>query len=444
MPFAPIRFSERSRRTTDSPITYFIRLAVENPRMISLAAGLVDPVTLPAAEVLEAAESVLGHPGLAPAALQYGTTRGLASLREKVLDRVLALDNLSPRAAGATADDVVITTGSEQLLYLLSEMLLDPGDIVITEAPSYFVFQGTLASAGARVLSVPMDDEGMNTDALAELLARLERAGDLHRVRMIYLVDYFQNPTGLTLSLKRREHLLELARKYSKQQRIIIVEDAAYRELRYEGTDLPSLKSLDHDHVHVVLAMTFSKPLSPGLKTGYGILPHDLVAPLLHIKGNHDFGSNNFAQHLVDNMLDTGAYDRHLAELCTAYRAKRDALLEALEAEMGDDPGVHWTHPAGGLYVWLTLPAHIATGPGSALMDAALREEVLYVPGEFCYLGAEHGPIHRNQARLSFGVADCSQIREGIRRLARAIRSVSGHSIHTHGPEHTRLPALVE
>jgi 2-aminoadipate transaminase len=269
-----------------------------------------------------------------------------------------------------------------------------------------------------------MDDEGLNTDALAELLDRLDRTGEIERLRAIYVVDYYQNPTGLTLSLPRRRHLLELARRYSRKHRLLIVEDAAYRELRYDGADVPSIKSLDTDNSHVILAMTFSKPCAPGFKTGYGLLPRELVAPLLRLKGNHDFGSNNFTQHLLDRLLENGAYDRHLADLCRVYRAKRDALLQALADEFGAEPGVHWTHPEGGLYVWLTFPPGVDAGPDSRLMQAALREGVLYVPGQFCYVNGENGPLPANEARLSFGVASPDQLREGVRRLARAWAAV--------------------
>src|SRR5262249_46691742 len=153
------------------------------------------------------------------------------------------------------------------------------------------------------------DDEGLNTDALAELLAQLERTSELPRLRLIYVCDYFQNPTGLTLSLARRQHLLDLVRRYSRHRRLFVLEDAAYRELRYEGEDLPSIKSFDKDNQHVILAMTFSKACAPGLKTGYGLLPRDLVEPLLRLKGNHDFGSNNFTQHVIDRLLESGKYD---------------------------------------------------------------------------------------------------------------------------------------
>ncbi len=283
------RLSQRAEQTEDQPISYFMQQAVENPELISLAAGLVDPESLPADDVRLALDEILADPRSAQAALQYGTTQGYAPLRERILAHVLALDGVTADDVSLSVDDIVITSGSQQLLYLVGELLLDPGDIVITEAPSYFVYHGVLSSLGLRMLSVPMDEHGMDTDALAELLARLERSGELERVRLIYTVDYYQNPTGLTLSLPRRQHLLELARRYSKKQRLFVLEDAAYRELRFAGPDFPSIKSFDTANEHVILAMTFSKPAAPGLKTGYGVLPRDLVGALGPLQGQSRF-----------------------------------------------------------------------------------------------------------------------------------------------------------
>jgi 2-aminoadipate transaminase len=428
----PVRYSSQALRTADQPISYFMRQAVENPNLISLAAGLVDPESLPVDETAEAFERIARRPGRCRAALQYGTTQGLASLRDKLLARTTALDGITPREISLSTEEVVITTGSQQLLYLISQVLLDPGDIVLTEAPSYFVYQGTLNSLGVRTLSVPMDEQGMNTDALEELLTRLEKTGELDRLRLIYTCDYFQNPSGRTLSLPRRQHMLELARRFSRRNRIFILEDAAYRELRYDGVDIPSIKSFDTDNRHVILAMTFSKSLSPGLKTGYGFLPRELVGLFLRLKGNHDFGSNNLTQYLLDDLLETGAYDRHVALLCDVYRRKRDALLTALSDEFGSpnesprfpnrrsSEEISWTRPEGGLYVWMTFPQHVNTGPGSPLMEAALKNGVLYVPGQFCYVNGSNGCIPTNEARLSYGVAPLEQITEAVHRLSQA------------------------
>jgi 2-aminoadipate transaminase len=418
----PVQLSARALQTTDQPISYFMQQAVENPHLISLAAGLVDYESVPADEVRAALDELLSRPASARAALQYGTTQGYAPLREQLLARTVALDDVSPADVSLTPEDVVLTTGSQQLLYLLGELLLDPGDLVITEAPSYFVYQGTLNSLGVRTLAVPMDEHGMNTDALEELLRHLEQIGELARLKLIYTVDYFQNPSGLTLSLPRRRHLVDLAQRYSRHHRLFILEDAAYRELRYDGPDLPTVKSFDTDNRHVILAMTFSKPCAPGLKTGYGFLPRELMPALLRLKGNHDFGSNNLTQHLLDRLLSSGAYDRHVAELCDVYRSKRDTLLEALSEEFPASTNLRWTRPDGGLYVWLTFPPGTDAGPQSWLMHSALREGVLYVPGRFCYLEGSGVPVPSNEARLSFGVASAEQLREGIQRLGRAFQ----------------------
>jgi 2-aminoadipate transaminase len=424
MAAAPVHFSEKASRTADQPISYFMQQAVENPRLISLAAGLVDPGSLPADEVACVVGEVLADKEAAPAALQYGTTHGYAALRERLLARSVRMDRLTAAEMSLSSEDVVVTTGSQQMLYLISELLLNPGDLVITEAPSYFVYQGTLMGQGAHTLAVDTDNEGMITEQLSDLLKRLERSGELERLRYIYVCDYFQNPSGRTLSLSRRQHLLELVRKFSRRHRIFIVEDAAYRELRYEGADLPSIKSFDHENAYVILGYTFSKPCAPGLKTGYGFLPRELVAPFLRLKGNHDFGSANFTQHVLDRLLVTGTYDRHVDVLRHVYREKRDALLEALEQEFASCPGLCWTQPAGGLYVWLTFPSEIHTGPGSPLMEAALREGMLYVPGQFCYVSSGQRSLPTHEARLSFGVAQPEQIREAVRRLGRAMRSI--------------------
>ncbi len=424
MPPAPLPLSSLSGRTTESPIGPLIRLALENPALVSLAAGLVDEESLPVVAVAEGLAELLREPAAGRAALQYGTVQGHLPLREQILQRFAAADGLHPAEMNLSPDEVIVTTGSQQLLALLSDVVLDPGDIVLTEAPTYFVYQGVLQGAGARVLSVPMDEHGMDADALEALLRRLDRTGELARVRLIYTCDCYQNPTGLTLSLERRRRLLELARRYSRTRRILILEDGAYRELRYEGEDIPSIKSFDIHNEYVVWTSTFSKPLAPGLKTGYGIVPHELVGPLLRHKGNHDFGSNNLTQHLLDRLLANGVYDAHVARLREVYRGKRDALLGALEEEFRSAPHVGWTRPAGGLYVWATFPAGMESGPSGRLLQAALDEGVLYVPGEYGY-SSEGGPVPRNEARLSFGVASPEQIREGVRRLRRAVLAAS-------------------
>jgi 2-aminoadipate transaminase len=420
----PLALSAKAARTTEQPISYFMKQALENPDLISLAAGLVDRESLPVAEAREALGGIMNQPDIAKAALQYGTTEGLPALRERVWHHVARLDGKSLAAYGLDTSDVVITTGSQQLLYLLNEILFDPGDIVVTEAPSYFVHHSVLTSHGVRVVPVPMDEQGLRIDALEALLERFAKSGELKRLKLIYNCDYYQNPSGLTLSLSRRRELIELVKRFSHEHRLLILEDAAYRELGFEPRGLPSIKSFEEGSYHVIYAGTFSKPCAPGLKTGYALLPRDLVAPLLRAKGGHDFGSNNFSQCLIERMMADGAYDRHVAELRGVYRAKCDAILTALEEEFGDWPGASWTRPEGGMFVWLTL-AGVDTGPNGKLLSTALDEGMLYVPGEFCHMPDEAGFLRRDEMRLCYGVEPPERLREAVRRLRRAADSIA-------------------
>jgi 2-aminoadipate transaminase len=423
MPPSPLARSGKSQRTTDSPITFFIQKALENPSLISFAAGLVDEGSFPVAELGAAAAGLAADPEAARAAMQYGSTQGLPALREQVLNHVCAADRVKPAEVCLSPADVVITTGSQQLLYLLGELFVDPGDIVITEAPSYFVYHSLLQSHGARVLTVPMDSDGMRVDELDALLHRLQQIGELRRVKLIYTVDYFQNPTGLTLSADRRAKLAEITRRYGREHRILVLEDAAYRELRYSGEDLPSVKHFDLRNEFVVYAGTFSKSLAPGLKTGYAILPPDILGPLLHLKGSHDFGSTNLVQHLISRLVASGAYSRHTVSLREVYRRKRDIMLAAFEREFVDVPGASWTTPTGGMYVWLTLDG-IDTGPNGPFLPAALDAGVLYVPGQFGHVADESGRLPNNECRICFGVATPEKITEGVKRLRRAVEAV--------------------
>ncbi len=418
------RLSARAKRAHRQPISYLLTQALTNPDVISLAAGLVDYDTLPGADAACLLDEMLRNPATAQAALQYGTTEGLGELRETLLGHLCALDGVRPEDINVTPDDVIVTGGSQQLLFILGDILIDPGDIVITAWPSYFVFTGTLESAGAEVRCVDMDEQGILPASLDALLARLDAEGQLQRVKMVYLVSYHQNPTGITLSADRRPEVVEIVRRYSRDHRILLLEDAAYRELTFEGTPPPSMKHFDPDNDTVALLQTFSKPFAPGMRIGYGLLPHDLIEPVVIQKGNHDFGSANLCQHLALAAMQTGVYGRHVEELCAAYAVKRDAMLAALDEHLGDVDGLHWTHPSGGLYVYVTLPDRVDAGADGALFQRALDEGMLYVPGEYCFGPDPLRDIPRNTIRLSYGVGAPDRIRTGIERLARAIRSI--------------------
>jgi 2-aminoadipate transaminase len=413
--------SAKAARTQDSPINALIAAKLANPDLINFAAGLVDEATLPVREARQITQRVLGDEARGRRALQYGTTNGLRPLREALIAHLEKLEGKHVGEMGLSADDVVVTTGSQQALYIIADVLIDPGDIVLTANPSYFVFTGALQSLGANVRAVPMDQDGMDVEALAGVLADLDQRGDLPRVKLVYCTSYFDNPTGLSLSTPRRQRLVELVRRYSKKHRILILEDAAYRELRYDGTPLPSIKSFDPENEFTVIAQTFSKPFAPGIKLGYTAMPPDLLDHVLRQKGSHDFGSSNLCQEIALEAMTDGSYARHLEVLKDAYRRKRDATLAAMAEFLTETPELHWTRPEGGLYVWLTLPKRVDTSRQGKLFDACVKHGVLYVPGEYAFHADETGQVPNHHMRLCFGQVELDEIRPGIERLAGAI-----------------------
>lgn len=413
----PLRLSARAQRTPEPPISWLMKYALDHPACISLAAGFVDAATLPVGVVGACTEELMSDPASGRAALQYGTTIGLPELRRQVIDRLAADDGITESANRITADNVIVSTGSQQLLFLISDVLLDEGDIVIVGGPSYFVYMGILHSMGAAVRTVPMDADGMDVDALERTLADLERAGQLDRVKLVYDVSYFQNPMGVSLSLPRRKRMLEVVQRFSKRHRIYILEDAAYKELRFDpsGPGLPPTKKFDTTNEWVLYTGTFCKPFSAGMKTGFGVLPAEVLDPVLRQKGNHDFGSPNLNQMIISRAIARGDYDRHVQTVRAGYRSKAAVMAEGIRKHFPKQ--TRWYEPAGGLYIWAELPASVPTSPDSAFFKAALARNVLYVPGEFCFYPNSGYEGSRSAMRLSFGVAPADQVAEGIRRL---------------------------
>jgi 2-aminoadipate transaminase len=422
-----IQLSQRSHRAKDQAISFLMQQAVENRDVISLAAGLVDEASLPVSECRAALSGLFSDEARARQALQYGTTAGADVLREQLRLHLARLEHCAPDELKIEANQLVLTTGSQQLLALVADALFDPGDICLVAAPTYFVFLGVLNGVGARTIPIATDEHGINTQALDAELARLAAAGELPRVKLIYVVSYYENPSGVSLSTERRREVVAITRKWSRDHRLFVLDDAAYRELRYDGEERPSVWSFDEARDTVVLAQTFSKSFSPGVRVGMGVLPKSLVGPVCDLKGNDDFGSANLNQHLLATVLSSGQYEFHVSEVRAAYRLKRDAMLAALDREFSGDPGipgVSWLRPEGGLYVWLSLPERIETGFSSTLFHlAAKTHRVMYVPGELCY-PSDSAAVRKNQMRLSFGVQDAAGITEGIRRLAAAVRDL--------------------
>jgi len=409
--------SQRARWAGGQPISPLMAYALQNPDLISLAVGFVDQDTLPTSAASEAWCALCREPRAAGAALQYGTTPGHPPLREHLLERTRQAD---PQGPPLSLDQMVVTAGSNQLLHLVSESLLDPGDIVLCAAPTYFVYLGLLAGLGARAVGVASDAAGLVPAALEETLAQCRRQGELSRVKAIYLVPYFDNPGGTTMPAERRAAVVEMAKRWSIHGRIHVISDEAYRELRYAGEDIPSPRVWDEEGDTVIVAGTFSKSFSPGLRVGWGILPRHLIGPVTEQKGNADFGSPNLNQHLMTHVLELGLLEPHLARIRSSYHQKLTAMLAAADAHLARVPGVEWVRPQGGLYVWVRLPPGMDAGMQGPLFDAAGREGVLYVPGEYCY-PAVGEPVQRNSMRLSFGVQSCAKIQEGVEKLARAV-----------------------
>jgi 2-aminoadipate transaminase len=308
---------------------------------------------------------------------------------------------------------------------LVSESLLDPGDVVLCAAPTYFVYMGLLAGIGACARGVASDQAGMIPESLEETLGYYEANDELQRVKAIYVVPYYDNPAGVTMPLERRAAVVEIAKRWSKKSKIHVISDEAYRELRYWGDDIPSTRVCDESGDTAIVAGTFSKSFSPGIRVGWGLLPKHLVGPVNDQKGNVDFGSPNFNQHLMTRVLEMGLFQQYVERIRDGYREKLTAMLEAANTHLAPLAGVQWDEPRGGLYVWLSLPEHVDTGMDSPLFDAAIGEGVLYVPGAYCFPAAGE-PVRHNTIRLSFGVQSCAKIREGVEKLARAIAAVSG------------------
>jgi 2-aminoadipate transaminase len=389
--------------------------ALEVPGLVSLAAGLVDQDTLPTEPVLGLCSEIFGDATTGRAALQYGTTEGLPPLRELASARWLETGPYGQ-------SNCLVTTGSQQFLELIGEACFDPGDIVIVEDPTYFVYLGGLDSFGVELRTVASDGEGLVVEDLHRLLTELEQTGEITRLKAIYVQGYHQNPAGTTLSLDRRQQLIATFDRLPEQ--VLVIEDAAYVELGFDGSAPPLMANLVPDSSRMATALTFSKPFAPGLKCGIGVVSDWLYEPVHQLKGNHDFGGSNLTQAILGRALASGAFDEQVDRLRERYRQKAGVLHEALATHL--PAGVaSWTEPRGGLYLWMALDG-IPTGPDSEFFAACIEERVLYVPGAYAFAADATRQAPDNFLRLTYGVASLEDLEEGARRLGRAIQRVSG------------------
>lgn len=416
--------SELGKRTAPPAISWLMQTTLERPNLISLAAGFTDNASLPVEITAEILKRIFSKRKRAEAALQYGATPGDPGLRHEAAARLGKMDLGGNSSPVYNAENLVITHGSQQLLYLVTECLCDPGDIVLVEDPTYFVYLGILQSHGIHARGITMREDGLDLDRLVNVLENLKSSGLLPRVKMLYLVTYFQNPSGVTTSFEKKIQALEILRRYEKDagHPIYLLEDAAYRELRFTGNEEPSALAATKTPDRVIYAGTFSKPFATGIRAGYGWLPEPLRTVLPRVKGNHDFGTANLLQQILLEALRSGLYEEHLGMLRRRYQKKAAEMARAMRDHF--PAWVKWRPADGGLYIWAELPKNTSTGQDSPLFAKALAKEVLYVPGELCYAPDPTRRTPRNQMRISFGGAAGREIKTGVERLGSAMHAV--------------------
>jgi 2-aminoadipate transaminase len=369
----------------------------ERDDVISLAGGLPDTSTFPADSYAALMGKVAA--GSCARALQYGPTDGSEVIKHCIV-QVMAAEGMA-----VAHNEMLVTTGGQQAIDLVCKTLIDPGDVVIAEAPTYPGAIPTFCSYEADVVQVEMDDDGMRMDALEQVLDSLDADG--RRPKFIYTVPTFQNPAGMTLSLQRRHQLLEIARR----RELLVMEDNPYGMLRYEGDPLPTLRSLDEEFV--IYAGTFSKILSPGVRLGWAVAPAPILDQMQTGKQGADLCSSPITQYFVAAYFDSGPWEDYLGSLREIYRRRRDVMLDTMAEHFPRE--ATWTHPQGGLFIWATLPDYIDT---TDLLARALQENVAFVPGRAAFLDGRGG----SSMRLNFSGVTEDEIREGIRRIGEVIR----------------------
>ncbi len=429
--------SKLGQRTAVPPISWLMHAALSRPKLISLAAGFTDNLTLPVEISRKLLNDILRSPKTGQPALQYGITAGENNLRELTAKHLQKLDGANSANKGHSSARVMITGGSQQLLYMTLEALCDEGDIILVEDPTYFVFLSILQSRGIKARGVKLERDGIDLVHLEKVLERLKKSGELRRVKALYLVTYFQNPTGATTSLAKKSAALKLLKKFERAagHPIYLLEDAAYRELSFSGradlpvsqaerqlrpTTPPTALTLPGAAERVIYTGTYSKPYAPGARVGFGILPQEIFTVVQRIKGNHDFGTANLLQQLLARALETGLYDKHVAKVQKNYARKARVMKLALAEHF--PANVEIWESGGGLYFWARLPKHISAGVKSKVFQAALKADVLYVPGELCYADDPSRAKPDNELRISFGSANEENIRKGIARLGKVLR----------------------
>ena len=390
-------YAARARGMTASEIRALFAVA-SRPEVVSLAGGMPFVQALPLDALAETAARLVRERGAE--VLQYGSGQGDVTLRGQILDV------MSEVGINAHPDDVIVTTGSQMALDLVTRVFCDPGDVVLVEAPSYVGALGVFRAYECEIVHVPMDDEGLVPEALEEAVARVRSQGK--RVKMIYTIPSFHNPAGVTQGAERRRRILEIAQR----ERVLVLEDDPYGLLGFEGAPPRAIRA--DDDQQVVYLGSFSKTIASGLRVGWAVAPHGVREKLVLAAESAVLCPSNYAQLTVSDYLATQPWREQVKVFRELYRERRDALLESLEQLM--PAGTTWTVPQGGFYSWVTLPEGLDS---KAMLPRAVAALVAYVPGTGFFVDGQG----RESLRLSYCYPDPDRIREGVRRLAGVVES---------------------
>jgi len=390
-----LRFAERASLLRPSEIRALFAVA-SRPEIVSLAGGMPNLSALPMEMFSDVISKLVRENG--QEALQYGSGQGHPKLREQICD-IMALEGIR-----AHPDDVIVTTGSQQALDLISRIFIDPHDVVLVEAPSYVGALGTFQQYEADVVHVEMDADGMIPARLREAISATKALGK--KIKFLYLIPNYQNPGGVTLPTVRRTEILDICR----EEKIFVVEDNPYGLLGFDGPSPDAMRAQDSENV--IYLGSFSKTIAPGFRVGWALVPQALKEKLVIAAESSILCPSNFAQLAISGYLADQPWREQIAEFCKLYKVRRDAMLESLKKYFPE--GVTWTHPEGGFYFWVTLPEGIDT---KALMPKAIAAKVAFVPGTAFYADG----FGSRSMRLSYCYPTPERIREGVKALGAVV-----------------------
>ncbi|QBD77980.1 PLP-dependent aminotransferase family protein [Ktedonosporobacter rubrisoli] len=405
----PIRweqqYAQRVQGMKSSAIRELLKVT-EQADTISFAGGLPAPEVFPIEQIAKAAQEVLQTRG--SQALQYSATEGYYPLRE------WAAQQMVKRGVQASVDNILITTGSQQALDLLGKVLMNPGDKMLVEAPTYMGALQAWSCYNIDYVSQPSDDKGIIIEGLEKILQT--------QPKCMYILPTFQNPTGVTLTLERRKKLVELTQQYN----IPVIEDDPYSQLNFEDEPVPPLITLAESEAeqnadgyqgNIIYLCTFSKVLAPGLRLGWIVAPAALISKLVQAKQGADLHTSTFDQFIAYKLVSDGLLEEHTPYICDTYRARRDLMLALMDEHF--PPGINWTRPKGGMFLWVTLPEGMNS---MDILKDAVEQKIIFVPGTSFY---PYGEV-KNTLRLNFSNASPGQIEQGIARLGRVLRKAIG------------------